>query len=205
MPDFMTSQITMANQQREYWDKAAKDPDVERKYIADVELQDCLDAIVNSLMATSILEIGCGIGRLTEAIANNAPACQVHGIDISPEMLALTPKGSKVKYNLCAGIKIPYADESFDSVYSMLTFQHIDDEALKRYFRETYRVLKDNRVFRFQFVQGNQHNGLVDHNHDIEDVKAWLKDAGFVVAAVDAGLVHKQWIWVTAIKGELQS
>ena len=200
MPDFMTSQLTMAAQQKDYWDKAAQDPDVERKYIADVELEDCLDAIVNSLLAGSILEIGCGIGRLTEAIANNAPACQLHGIDISPEMLALTPKPTKVKYNLCDGIKIPYADESFDSVYSMLTFQHIDDTAMQCYIKEVHRVLKDNGVFRFQFVEGSEHNGLVDHNHQYPDVKLWLQDNGLEVAKFEPGLIHPQWAWITAVK-----
>ena len=200
MPDFMTSQYTIAGQQKEYWDKAAKDPAVERKYIADVDLGDCLDAIVNHLLAGSILEIGCGIGRLTEAIAENAPACQLHGIDISEEMLKLTPKLTKVKYNLCDGIKIPYADESFDSVYSMLTFQHIDDTAMQRYIKETYRVLKDNGVFRFQFVEGAEHNGLVDHNHQYPDVKLWLQDNGFEVADFHPGLIHPQWAWITAVK-----
>lgn len=199
MPDFMTSQITIAEQQRKYWDEAAKDPDVERKYIADVDLGDCLDAIVNSLLAGSILEIGCGIGRLTEPIQENAPACQLHGIDISPEMLKLCPK-SKVKYNLCDGIKIPYADESFDSVYSMLTFQHIDAAAFQRYIKETYRVLKDNGVFRFQFVEGNGDYGLVDHNHQYPDVKLWLQDNGLEVAAFEPHLVHPQWAWITAVK-----
>jgi len=182
----------------EYWDKAAQDPNVSHKYIADVELVDCLDAIVNSLIATSILEIGCGIGRLTTAIAEGAPACQLHGIDISEKMLQLAPESS-VKYKLCNGHTIPYPAESFESVYSMLTFQHIDDENMKEYIAETYRVLKDNGVFRFQYVEG-EHNGFVDHNHNENDVTNWLKNAGFEIASVDKGLIHPQWTWVTGVK-----
>lgn len=184
--------------EKAYWDNAAQDPQVATKYIADVGLDDCLDAIVNSLMATSILEIGCGIGRLTEAIATAAPACQVHGIDVSEEMLKLCPRSS-VKYKLCDGRKIPYPDQSFDSVYSMLVFQHIDDAAMIGYIKESYRVLKDIGVFRFQFIKGEHHN-LVDHNHSIEEVNNWLKDTGFKVTATDEGLVHPQWTWITAVK-----
>lgn len=200
MPDFMQGQKTMVAMQRDYWDNAAQDPDVERKYIADVDLQECLDAIGNHLVAGSILEIGCGIGRLTEAMAEAAPGCQLHGIDISPAMLTLTPTPTKVKYNFCDGLKIPYADQSFEGVYSMLTFQHIDDTAMERYIKETHRVLKANGIFRFQFVQGDEHNGLVDHNHKVDDVTIWLQDADFRVAKVDKGLVHPQWTWITAVK-----
>ena len=185
----------------EYWDKAAQDPDVSRKYIADVPLEDCLDAIVNSLIATSILEIGCGMGRLTEAITEAAPSCQLHGIDISEEMLKLTPKQTKVKYKLCDGKKIPYPDESFESVYSMLTFQHVDAETMQSYIKETYRVLKDNGVFRFQFVEGT-HDGFVDHNHQYPDVKLWLQDNGLEVAAFEPRLIREQWGWITAFKNK---
>ena len=191
--------ITDIEKELAYWDEAAKDPDVANKYIANVDLGDCLDAIVNSLLAGSILDIGCGIGRLSEAIAENAPACQLHGIDISEKMLELTPKPTKVKYKLCDGRKIPYPDQSFESVYSMLVFQHIDDAAMLGYIKETYRVLKDNGVFRFQFVEGD-HDGFVDHNHNLDEVTNWLRDTGFEIANIDKNLVLPQWTWVTGVK-----
>jgi ubiquinone/menaquinone biosynthesis C-methylase UbiE len=186
------------DQELAYWDKAAEDPQVATKYIADVDLEECLEAIVKSLLVGSILEIGCGIGRLTTAIAERSPACQLHGIDISSKMLDLAPKSS-VKYKSSDGRSIPYPDESFESVYSMLVFQHIDDAAMLGYIKEAYRVLKDNGVFRFQFVEGD-HNGFVDHNHQLTEVRHWLQDAGFAIATIDKGLVHPQWTWITGVK-----
>lgn len=185
--------------EQEYWDKAADDPDVEQKYIADVDLNECLAAFAEQLLTGSILEIGCGIGRLTTPMAERAVACQLHGIDISQKMLDLAPK-SNVKYSLCDGTgKIPYPDQSFESVYSMLTFQHVNAEVMQKYIEETYRVLKDNGVFRFQFVEGD-HDGFVDHNHQLPDVKLWLRDVGFEVPKFETGLVHEQWTWITAVK-----
>lgn len=183
---------------QEYWNKAAADPDVATKYIADVPLEDCLKAIVDHLKPPSILEIGCGIGRLTTAIAEAIPDSQLHGIDFSQKMLDLAPKSS-VKYQLCNGRKIPYPDQSFDSVYSMLTFQHIDTQNLYDYFLEAGRVLKNKGVFRFQYVEGNYHNE-VDHNHDLVDVKRWLGNAGFEIKHIDEGLIHSQWTWITAVR-----
>ena len=184
--------------EQEYWDKAAEDPEVEIKYIADVNLDECLNAFAEKLLAGSILEIGCGIGRLTTAMAERAVACQLHGIDISSKMLDLTPK-SNVKYKLCDGKHIPYPNESFESIYSMLTFQHVDNETMHSYIDEAYRTLKDNGVFRFQFVEGD-HDNLVDHGHSVDDVRHWLQEAGFTIVTIDKGLVHPQWTWITGAK-----
>ncbi|MCV9963968.1 class I SAM-dependent methyltransferase [Pararhizobium sp. BT-229] len=43
--------------------------------------------ILDPRSASSILEIGCGTGRNLRAIARLAPEAEVHGIDISAEML----------------------------------------------------------------------------------------------------------------------
>lgn len=185
--------------EQEYWDKAAQDPDVATKYIADVDLEECLAAFAESLLTGSILEIGCGIGRLTTPMQERAVACQLHGIDFSQKMLDLAPK-SKVKYNLCDGTgKIPYADQSFESIYSVLTFQHINDAVRHNYIHEAYRTLKQNGVFRFQFIEGD-HDGFVDHNHNVDDVRICLMDAGFKIVKIDRGLVHPQWTWITGAK-----
>lgn len=184
--------------EQEYWNQAAEDPEVAIKYIADVGLEECLAAIVPELKGTSVLEIGCGIGRLATPIAETHPDWQLHGIDISTKMLDLAPKSS-VKYKLCNDRQIPYPDESFESVYSMLVFQHIDSQSLYDYFLETARVLKHGGVFRFQYVEGN-HHGFVDHNHDLVDVTRWLGNARFDIVKTNKGLVHPQWTWITGVK-----
>jgi SAM-dependent methyltransferase len=93
-----------------------------------------------------VLEIGCGIGRMTAALARRFR--EVEGIDVSEEMvrrateaLAETPN---VRVSVANGTDLAtFGDRSFDFVFSYLVLQHIPDrEITKRYLREAGRVLR---------------------------------------------------------------
>lgn len=184
--------------EREYWDKAATDPDVAKKYIADVPAADCAKQIMPWLKPFSVLEIGCGIGRLTTLFAKSRPDWQLHGIDISPKMLSLTPP-STVKYKLSDGRTIPYPNQCFDSVYSMLVFQHISDYAKRDYIAEAARVLKAGGVFRVQYVIGT-HRGFIDQNTTEKQMVRWFKKNGLHITSSTVGDLHPDWGWITGVK-----
>jgi SAM-dependent methyltransferase len=96
------------------------------------------------------LEIGCGPGRLMGPMSRNFS--EIHGVDISAEMIALARENLKA---------IPHAqvhvtpDSSlsmfegnfFDFVYSYIVFQHIPDRAVVlHYLEEGRRVLKPGGI-----------------------------------------------------------
>lgn len=92
-----------------------------------------------------VLEIGCGIGRMTAALARRFR--DVHGIDVSEEMvrrahdaLAGTPN---IRVSAANGVDLAdFGDATFDLVFSYLVFQHIPDpEITKGYLRDIGRVL----------------------------------------------------------------
>lgn len=92
----------------------------------------------------SCLEIGCGAGRMTRAMADYFQV--VHAVDVSPEMIAYAR--SRIDHNsvifyISDGTTIPLSDESVTAVFSTLVFRHFDrkTDALK-YFHEIYRVLR---------------------------------------------------------------
>src|SRR6202035_2479615 len=76
----------------------------------------------------SALDFGCGIGRLSQALADHFD--QVHGVDISPKMIELARqhnrKGAHCEY-LCnpAGDLRRFADGSIDMIYSWITLPHM--------------------------------------------------------------------------------
>ena len=93
-----------------------------------------------------VIEIGCGIGRITRAIA--ARAAQVLGVDVSKEMIdrARVALADVPNIELMVGNGedlrgVP--DASMDVAYSFIVFQHIPDPKVTcRYIEEIGRVLR---------------------------------------------------------------
>lgn len=102
----------------------------------------------------TMLEIGCGIGRMTAFFAKRFRA--VHGLDVSPEMISQAEKNLSGFNNITLHVGNGYdlsglEDEEFDFVFSYIVFQHIPDPAITAgYIEETGRVLKPGGCFYFQ-------------------------------------------------------
>lgn len=157
-----------------------------------------------------VLEIGCGIGRMTRWFAESFG--EVHGIDIAPEMigqardrLAAYPS---VLLHTGSGFDLQsLPDAYFDLVFSYIVFQHIPSAAVIRsYVREAARVLKPMGAFKFQ-VNGDQSTAYRAHVRDTwqgetfsrDEVQEMLGVAGLSVDTVeDPGT---QYFVVTARKG----
>lgn len=92
----------------------------------------------------SCLEIGCGAGRMTRAMADYFQV--VHAIDISPEMIAYARRYihcDSAVFHISDGTTIPLPNDSVTAVFSTLVFRHFDRNAdASRYFGEIYRVLR---------------------------------------------------------------
>ena len=105
-----------------------------------------------------ILEIGCGAGRVTRALADIFG--EVHGVDVSGEMVELARRaladrpGARVHKNNGMDLSV-LPDLEFDFAYSCIVFQHIpSQDIIENYVREVHRVLRPGSLFKFQ-VQGD--------------------------------------------------
>src|SRR5271170_1441107 len=101
------------------------------------------------------LEIGCGPGRLMRPLSRHFG--QVHGVDVSDEMIRLGRERLSdiphAHFHSTDGATLPqFADESFEFIYSYAVFQHIPTrEPVLSYMREIRRLLKPGGVFHGQF------------------------------------------------------
>ena len=105
-----------------------------------------------------VLEIGCGAGRVTRALARLFG--EVHGVDVSGEMIAIAQKALHDQPNayvyqnngMDLGV-LPAGPYHF--AFSSIVFQHIPSRAvIESYVREVNRLLGPGRLFKFQ-VQGD--------------------------------------------------
>ncbi len=96
----------------------------------------------------SVLDCGCGTGTLAVIAKRQVgPEGSVHGIDLSPDQLAIAEKKAQ-KEDLTIGFQegsideLPFPDESFDAIFSTLMIHHVPEDIKRTAFREMRRVLK---------------------------------------------------------------
>jgi SAM-dependent methyltransferase len=94
------------------------------------------------------VEIGCGNGRLTNALAYDFEA--VDAIDISEARLRLARQNCRAKniaWHLVREPLIPTESDVANLIISTHVMQHIQDrDVVESYFRESYRVLRRGGV-----------------------------------------------------------
>ena len=152
------------------------------------------------------LEIGCGPGRLLKPMSRFFT--EIHGIDVSDEMIA------RAQANL-ADIPHAYAhhgsgadlalfsDGYFDFVYSYAVFQHIPSRAVvMQYLHESNRVLAPAGLIRVQV------NGLDDtaHRYDTwsgvrisaDEIREFARETGLLLLALEGA--RTQYMWATLRK-----
>ena len=120
--------------------------------VTEAEMQAAGEATVQDLQATigiapddTVLEIGCGVGRVGKVIA---PLCQRWiGCDVSAAMLHHARERLRGLTNTdfveISGFDLsPVADESVDVVYCTVVFMHLEEWDRYSYILEARRVLR---------------------------------------------------------------
>ena len=94
----------------------------------------------------SVLDIGCGWGRIIIGMLNRLPNLQMHGIDVSQEAIergfdvVSRMTGKPVDMQVARAEFLPFDNELFDAVISTRVWQYITDP--QRAMNEVGRVLK---------------------------------------------------------------
>ncbi|MEP6938979.1 MAG: class I SAM-dependent methyltransferase [Rudaea sp.] len=112
------------------------------------------------------LDFGCGVGRLSRALATRFD--RVVGVDISASMLAharrLNADRANIAFveNAAADLRF-VADRSVDLIYSVITLQHAPEPLQLGYIAEFMRVLATDGLAVFQTASGHSRDwrGLV--------------------------------------------
>jgi peptidoglycan/LPS O-acetylase OafA/YrhL/SAM-dependent methyltransferase len=154
-------EVGPAARMREFWnDRAQEDAfyfvDTRQRYRA-TEAERFWDAapLVDYMLeglgvelsrADVVLEIGCGLGRMTRVLAERSR--EVLALDVSDQMLERAREHNahlgNVRWILGDGTSLaPIADASVDACFSTVVLQHIPDpEIVLGYVREVGRVLR---------------------------------------------------------------
>lgn len=127
-------------------------------------------ALFRTVLADSgmkVLEVGCGTGLFTAALAD--AGCRITAIDISPQLLDLARKrvtADNVVFALENAYATSFANSAFDAIIGSSCLHHLDlDKALQ----EFHRLLRPGG--RIMFTEPNMLNPQIAMQKNIK----WLK------------------------------
>jgi ubiquinone/menaquinone biosynthesis C-methylase UbiE len=147
-----------------------------------------------------VLDIGCGTGTMAVLIKKLHPAADVVGIDPDPDALAVCKRkanraGLALEFDRGFADHMPYADASFDRVFSSFMFHHLTADEKSATLSEIRRVLKPGgSLHLLDFVrphrahsQASEHGLLVDRGGAVAArvegrMTAIMDEAGFADA-----------------------
>jgi ubiquinone/menaquinone biosynthesis C-methylase UbiE len=95
----------------------------------------------------SVLDFGCGCGRTLVPLARAAnPATKIHGTDVDADAIKwLQRHHPELKLGINHFVPpLPYPDGSFDLVYSVSVFTHLDESSQFAWLAELRRVLRSD-------------------------------------------------------------
>ena len=156
--------------------------------------------------ARRALEIGCGPGRLMKPMSRYFG--EIHGVDVSDEMIRragvnLSEVPHAHPHHTSGSDLAPFADESFDFIYSYAVFQHIPSaEVVFSYLHEAVRVLKPGGIIRAQINGLPKTAKVYDTWSGVringEEIQQFARDTGLQLFALEG--LNTQYMWTTLRK-----
>lgn len=89
-----------------------------------------------------VLDIGCAKGFFIHDLMETVPGIEAFGLDISDYAIANAYVGLENRLKQGSADKLPYADNSFDAVFSINTIHNLDRAGCVRALKEMNRVCK---------------------------------------------------------------
>jgi len=150
----------------------------------------------------TILDFGCGTGRLTEFMPKDFK--RVYGVDISKRMIeeacVRLANLENIYLKEIDGRYIPLPEGSVETVFSYLVFQHIKDpEMIKQAYFEIYRILSFGGIFKVLMRSdkpkrmGHWSSGA---NYTPEEIAQVYEKIGFTPIKIDFIDESAYWLWL---------
>lgn len=98
------------------------------------------------------LDFGCGVGRLTQVLAEHVE--HAVGVDLAESMIRLAHEmnqvGDRVRFVHNDNERLPFDDDSFDSALSLMVLQHLPPGPALRSILELLRVVRPGGILALQ-------------------------------------------------------
>ncbi len=131
---------------------AARFPSTEPEQLIDLAMVEHFRTLIPAGGA-QVLDAGCGTGRMSRYLSDRG--CHVHGVDLSPGMIAVARREhADISTHVASITDLPFPDAQFDGVLLWYSVIHIADADLPTVFGEAGRVLRPGGVALVAFQAG---------------------------------------------------
>lgn len=155
---------------------------------------------------SNCLDVGCGLGRMTEFIAGDFR--KVYGVDIAKTMISGAQNRLKKMNNIrlyeTDGVSYPLKDGSVSVIFSYIVFQHIKSKnILKRNFEEIGRVLRPRGIAKILLKNSGPEyldrwwGGVTLSDTEIDQ---FCRQAGLRIKKYQSFFAGRVWLWLAKAK-----
>ncbi|MBI3520108.1 MAG: class I SAM-dependent methyltransferase [Bacteroidetes bacterium] len=164
----------------------------------EIKFKTALIKQANISATHKVLDFGIGTATLSLLLSQSQPELNIDGVDVDDKILSIAKENidkanAKITITKYDGIKLPYADNSFDRIITSLVFHHLDKDQKLNSLREIRRVLKPNGelhiadwgkassiLMRFLFYFVQILDGFKTTNDNVKGLMPiYIKESGF--------------------------
>ncbi len=118
-----------------------------------------------------VLDLACGIGAMTEQLANRCPSIRLFGVDIQMQSLHVAQANHPIAaYAQADGACFPFGDNTFDFVHCSWLLEHVPSPL--SILKEVHRVLKIGGLCQFTEVDNSSFGTDPEYPEVIEVMSA---------------------------------
>lgn len=157
----------------------------------------------------SVLDLGCGSGRVAHKLGLTFKHLDYTGIDIVQELLDYAKSKTPADYRfiLHRELSLPVPDGSIDMFFAFSVFTHLLHEESFIYLADAWRAVKPGGSVVFSFLEtrtnwpifegaisDSRHNAKKVHLNIVNErsqLQVWAERIGFVIESMDIGGPHE--------------
>ncbi len=144
---------------------------------------------INELAPATVLELGAGMGDVLDYLVTRCPSVsRWEGVELTETGVHALQHAPTIYLKQGSMLALPYADDSFDLVFSFDSFEQLPEEYPKA-FSEAYRVTRRDAIFVEPFKEAQQDIFRRMHLVNVDYFRASVmsvEQAGFTVSSEKA-------------------
>jgi GT2 family glycosyltransferase/SAM-dependent methyltransferase/glycosyltransferase involved in cell wall biosynthesis len=149
--------------------------------------------LARNIRGGRVLDLGCGSGPYGRMLKEQCGVAELVGVDLDPACTALAARSYDEAQAICLEDRLPFADESFDAVFSVDFFGHVEFRHKNRLIAEIARVTRPGGLSLHAIESGEIDYLHADVSNLDDPVMRYVRQEGHV--GIESGTaIRRRWL-----------